>query len=108
MEEKKYCGLTLEEVRAMKSKYGKIFIVEIEEELSKEKFTAICKEPTMEILQAITTASGGDDLKASKLVFDNCVVVCDEPIRERFVLKAKVAATVTEQLNKFKAEVKNV
>jgi hypothetical protein len=108
MEQKKYCGHTLEELKAMRNKHGRMFIVEVTEETTGEAFTAVCKEPTMEIMQAVQAASAGDELKATKLLFDNCVVMCDEPVKKRFILTAKVAASITEQLNRFRTDVKNV
>jgi hypothetical protein len=104
--DKSICGLTPEAVEALKLKHGFIFEVTISD--GENEFKAICKEPTMEAMQASAAVGKSDELKASMVLYDNCVLVADADITGRFLLKVQVIKALGEKMNGLSVTTKNL
>lgn len=101
-----YCGKTIEEIRAMRMQHGYLFVIEVQDE--NEVFHAICKEPTMQVIEASQSISRTSDTKGAMALYTNCMVEADEEIKKRDVLKLQVAAGIGEKVASLKSSVKNV
>jgi hypothetical protein len=100
------CGLTAEQIEALKSSNGFIFQVTVSD--GENEFNAICKEPTMDIMQASQAIGKNDELKSSMVLFDNCVLAADPSIKERFLLKVQVIKALGERMNSLSVTSKNL
>ena len=100
------CGLNPAQIAELKQKHGYIFSVTVKD--GEQVFNAICKEPTMEAMEASSTIGKGSDLKGSMVLFDNCVVAADEDIKNRFLLKVQVIKALGERINSLSVTTKNL
>lgn len=100
------CGLNTEAINALKNKHGFIFEVTVSD--GENEYTAICKEPTMEAMQASQAVGKDDELKASVVLYDNCVLVADDAITGRFLLKVQVIKAIGEKMNSLSVTTKNL
>jgi hypothetical protein len=100
------CGLTDAEIQALKAKHGFIFLVTVSD--NDTSYQAICKEPTMEAMQASQAIGKTDELKGSMVLYDNCVLVADPAIAGRFLLKVQVIKALGEKMNSLSVTTKNI
>lgn len=100
------CNLTVEQVQALKQKHGFIFEVTVTD--GENEYKAICKEPTMEAMQASQAVGKDDELKASVVLYDNCVLAADAAISTRFLLKVQVIKAIGEKMNMLSVTTKNL
>jgi predicted RNase H-like HicB family nuclease len=101
-----YCGKTIEEIRAMRPQHGHLFIVDVQDE--DNVFHAICKEPTLQVMEAAQSISKASEAKGAMSLYTNCMVEADEDIKKRDVLKLQVAAAIAEKSAALKSVAKNV
>lgn len=101
-----YCGKTVEEIQAMRMQHGHLFIVEVREEDSAHH--AICKEPTLQVLEAVQSIAKTSEVKSAMALYDNCAVCADDDIKRRDVLKLQVAAGIGDKMGALRATAKNV
>ncbi|MFC4262472.1 hypothetical protein ACFOWM_06270 [Ferruginibacter yonginensis] len=102
------CGHDESAIEALKSKHGYLFVAEVKDEDGKV-YNAICKEPTMEAVEATEAISkSSTELKASMVLFDNCVVACDEEIKSRFLLKVQVVKAIGNKMKSISVTTKNL
>ncbi len=100
------CGLNAEAIQELKNKHGFIFEVTVTD--GENEYKAICKEPTMEAMQASQAVGKTDDLKASVVLYDNCVLASDTAIQGRFLLKVQVIKAIGEKMNMLSVTTKNL
>jgi hypothetical protein len=100
------CGLNADAIAALKKKHGFIFEVTVSD--GENEYQAICKEPTMEAMQASQAVGKMDDLKASVVLYDNCVLASDAAIEGRFLLKVQVIKAIGEKMNMLSVTTKNL
>jgi hypothetical protein len=101
-----YCGKSVEEIHAMRMQHGHLFIVEIQDE--KDVFHAICKEPTLQVIEAVQSISKTSEAKGSMALYNNCIVEADDEIKSRDMLKLQVASAIAEKTATLKSAAKNV
>jgi hypothetical protein len=101
-----YCGKTIEEIRAMRMQHGHLFVAEIQDE--NNVFHAICKEPTVQVIEAAQSISRTSEVKGAMMMYENCIVIADDEIKKRDLLKLQVAAAIGEKVASLKSSVKNV
>lgn len=101
-----YCGKTVEEIQAMRMQHGRLFIAIVKDE--KDVFHAICKEPTLQVIEASQSISKTSEAKGAIMMYDNCVVIADEAIKNSDLLKLQVAAAIGEKVASLQSSVKNV
>jgi hypothetical protein len=101
-----YCGKTVEEIRALRMTHGHLFVVEVRDE--EDVFHAICKEPTVQVIEAAQSIAKTNEAKGAKTLYENCVVEADAEIKNRDMLKLQVAAAIGEKISSLKASAKNV
>jgi hypothetical protein len=100
------CGKTIEEIRAMRMTYGHLFVVTVKDEDSIHY--AVCKEPTIQIIESSQAIAKTSEVKGAVTLYENCVVLADEDIKKRDMLKLQVAAAIGEKTNKLSVFAKNV
>jgi hypothetical protein len=101
-----YCGKTMEDIRAMRMQHGHLFVVAVRDE--EDEFHAICKEPTLQVLEAAQSISKTSEVKGAMALYSNCVVEADEDIRKRDMLKLQVSAAIGDKAGALRATAKNV
>jgi hypothetical protein len=101
-----YCGKTVEDIRAMRIHHGHLFVVEVKDE--EEVFHAVCKEPTLQVLEAAQAVSKTSEVKGAMALYSNCVVEADEAIKSRDLLKLQVASAIGDKAGALRATAKNV
>jgi hypothetical protein len=100
------CGHSQEQIAALKAKHGFIFLASIADQ--DNTYHAICKEPTMEAMQASQAIGKTDELKGSMVLYDNCVLAADDAIAGRFLLKVQVIKALGEKMNSLSVTTKNL
>jgi hypothetical protein len=101
-----YCGKTAEEIRAMRMQHGHLFVVEVQDE--KDVFHAICREPTLQVIEAVQSIAKTSEAKGSMTLYSNCTVEADDEIKRRDMLKLQVASAIAEKTGTLKSAAKNV
>lgn len=100
------CGKTIEEIRGMRMKHGHLFVVSVSDE--DNTFYAVCKEPTMQIIEATQAISKANETKGAITLYTNCMVLADDDIKSRDMLKIQVAAAIGKKVSKLASSAKNV
>lgn len=100
------CGLTPQQIQELKAKHHTIYQTEIKD--GEETFLAIFREPDMTVLSAVNALGKTDELKGVLVLFDNCVVACDEAIRKRDLLKIEVSKSISSRMTALSSSVKNL
>lgn len=59
-------------------------------------------------MEAAQNISRTSEIKGAKMLYDNCVVLVDDEIKNRDLLKMQVAAAIGEKVAALKSSVKNV
>ena len=100
------CGLTAEKINQLKAQHGSLFQVDISDGAA--IYSAIFKEPTMDVLSAASTVGKADEIKASMVLYDNCLIAADDAIKSRDMLKMQVVAAIGERMTALTRTVKNL
>ena len=104
--DKKYIGeVSPEELDKLKVKYGKIKIVDVEDE--DEVYRIYLKRPDFETIKAVNKIAKSDDLEASKIFLRNCMVEGAKEVLEDGVLFVAASSAASELLTSTKATLKN-
>lgn len=94
-------SVTEEQLEVWRKKYGKLIIVNIEDE-DKEVFSAVFKRPDKDILSAMTRKAKQDEISAIFFVYDNCVLAQDDDLKKDDLLKLQASKKLGESMEKFK------
>jgi hypothetical protein len=105
-EEKLPLGLSAEDIAKLKSEHGFIFLVTVKD--GEDEYQAICKEPTVEILEATAALGKVSELKGSMALYDNCCLKADVMISNRFGLKSAVIKEISLKTTTITATTKNL
>ena len=105
-EEKLPLGLSAEDIAKMKAEHGFIFLVTVKD--GEDEYQAICKEPTIEILEASAALGKVSELKGSMTLFDNCCIKADVMVSKRFSLKSSVIQEISRKTTSITATTKNL
>lgn len=106
METNTICGLSPKEIDELKIKHHNIIVIQL---TTKGKtHTAVFKEPTMQIMQAVNNMQKQDEFKGISVMYDNCIIAADDAITNRDMLKIKAIQGLNEYLNDCEIEEKNV
>ena len=100
------CGLTPDQINELKAKHGALFLVTVKDEVG--DYQAVCKEPSMEVIQASSALGKVDDMKASIALYDNCVLAKDASIEKRALLKLQVVKAIGERMSSLSVITKNL
>lgn len=100
------CGLTPQQIQDLKAKHHVLFEAIVKD--GDNEFKAIFKEPDMAVLSAVNALSKTDELKGVLVLFDNCVLACDEAIRKRDILKIEVTKSISGRMTALSSSVKNL
>lgn len=100
------CGLTPDAIDKLKAKHGRLFQVDIAD--GSDTYSAIFKEPTMDILSAAGAVGKTDEIKASMVLYENCLIAADDAIKSRDMLKMQVVAAIGERMTALTKTVKNL
>ena len=100
------CGLTNEDIEKLKKKHGVLSVVTIKD--GEEIHSAIFKEPTMDIMSAANLVGKTDEMKSAMVLYDNCMIACDESIKQRDLLKLQVVGAIGEKMSALTKTVKNL
>ncbi|MDR2361697.1 MAG: hypothetical protein LBD91_03110 [Prevotellaceae bacterium] len=101
-----YCGKTVEEIRLMRMRHGHLFVVTVKD--GDQAFHAICKEPTIQVIEAASAIAKTSEIKGAMTIYDNCIVEAEEEIKGRDMLKLQVAAAIGLKTEALKTDIKNV
>jgi hypothetical protein len=100
------CGLSPERIEEFKAKYGVVFVVEIPEGEMVHK--AVFREPDVTILTAVNAIGKTDEMKATMVLYENCLLAADPSITKRDLLKIEVAKAISERMTILTKTVKNL
>ncbi len=106
MEKEPICGLSATELDHLKAKHGYLSLITVTD--NTKEYQGIFKEPTMDILSAVTALSKQDEVKASLALFDNCLVQCDEEMKQRPRIKLSAIAQLSETMKPLEGHIKNL
>jgi hypothetical protein len=111
------CGLTPQEIEALKAKHGQLFVVAVSDGTSTDvdgkptpnTYNAVCKEPTQEVIESSTEIGKKEgDIKGSMVLYNNCVLAEDARIKNSFPMKSEVLKEITARMQSYKATSKNL
>jgi hypothetical protein len=100
------CGKSIEEIRGMRMKHGHLFVVAVRD--GENTHYAVCKEPTMEVIDAVQSMGKTSEVKGAMTLYDNCVVLVEDEIKRRDMLKLQVSSSIAEKISQLGASIKNV
>lgn len=100
------CGLSPEKIEELKGKHGVLFVIEIPEGDVVHK--AVFKEPDVTTLTAVSEIGKTNEMKATMVLYDNCLIAADASISKRDLLKIEVAKAISERMTVLKSTVKNL
>lgn len=95
-----------EELLTMKGKYGKIKVVEVEDD--GDTYFIYLKRPDFETLKAVTKVSKTDELEGTKIFVRNCMVGGAAEVLDDAVLLVSAASAASSLLTSAKSVLKNV
>lgn len=100
------CGLTTTQIDALKKKHG--FLVTVEVKQGENTYNAIFKEPTFEVLEATGAIGKNSEIKGTIALYENCIVIADDEIKNRDFAKLKALEGLAKHMNSFEISVKNL
>lgn len=100
------CGKTVEEIEALKEEHGCLILATVKQ--GDNEYNAIFKEPNFIVLESSRKISKTDEIKATKSLYNNCIVVADQEIEQRDYLKVKAVESVGKHMSSFSVDVKNL
>ena len=100
------CGLSPEKIEELKGKHGVVFVVEIPEGDVVHK--AVFREPDVAVLTAVNAIGKTDEMKATMVLYENCLIAADPSINKRDLLKIEVAKAISERMTILTKTVKNL
>lgn len=106
MQEEQICGLSATEIEELKEKHGALVLVEVT--YAGKKQQVIFKEPTFKQLEALSSISKSNEMKAVQSAYANYIVKADEEIQNRDMLKAKAVGALMVRMQNTTAEAKNL
>lgn len=105
MEQKRIGEVTPEELLTLKGKYGKVKMVEVEDEDA--TYCIYLKRPDFATLKAVTKVAKTDELEGTKIFLQNCMVAGAQEVLEDGVLLVAAASAASSLLTSAKATLKN-
>ena len=105
MEQKRIGEASPEELLTLKGKYGKVKMVEVEDEDA--IYCIYLKRPDFETLKAVTKVSKTDELEGTKIFIRNCMVGGASVVLDDAVLLVAAASAASSLLTSAKATLKN-
>lgn len=100
------CGQTALQIATLKQKHGNVFLTTVTD--GNAKINAICKEPSMEVMEAVKTIGETSETQASIALYDNCVLHTDECVKHRFPVRMKIVLAISLKIAALQAETKNL
>uniref|UniRef100_UPI0039A6CBB7 hypothetical protein n=1 Tax=Ornithobacterium rhinotracheale TaxID=28251 RepID=UPI0039A6CBB7 len=100
------CGLSPEEIEHLKEQHGALVLVSVN--YAGQTHQVIFKEPTFKQLEALTSISKSNEMKAVQTAYVNYIVKADAEIEARDMLKAKAVEALMARMQKTTAEAKNL
>lgn len=94
------------EIAKLKARYGRIYIVEVEDDDS-EVYVAYFKRPDMSTLAAMTKMAKTDDIQAGKILVENCFVGGSEAVKTDPALFVATVGQLGHVVGSVKARIKN-
>lgn len=105
MEQKRIGEASPEELLTLKGKYGKVKMVEVEDEDT--IYCIYLKRPDFATLKAVTKVAKTDELEGTKIFLQNCMVAGAQEVLEDGVLLVAAASAASSLLTSAKATLKN-
>ena len=105
MEQKRIGEVSPEELLTLKGKYGKVKMVEVEDEDA--IYCIYLKRPDFATLKAVTKIAKTDELEGTKIFLQNCMVAGAQEVLEDGVLLVAAASAASSLLTSAKATLKN-
>lgn len=99
-------GITEAQIKAFKSKHGKIYRVDVVD--GNDTHIGYFRRPDFPTIKAITKISKTDEVEAGKVMFDNCWLGGSEELRKDAVLFMAVQAQLGKMLNGCMGSIKNL
>ncbi len=106
MENTKICGLDATEIENLKQEHGALVAVTVS--LEKKEYQVIFKEPTFKQMEALTSISKSNEIKAAQSAYINYKVVADQEIELRDMLKIKAVEELMLRMSKTTSDAKNL
>lgn len=107
MEQKRIGEASPEEFLTLKGKYGKVKMVEVEDEDEDAIYCIYLKRPDFATLKAVTKIAKTDELEGTKIFLQNCMVAGAQEVLEDGVLLVAAASAASSLLTSAKATLKN-
>lgn len=105
-EEQLICGLSVAEIEDLKQQHGFLIVATVKQ--GENTHHAIFKEPNFQVLESSRKIGKTDEIKATKALYNNCIVKADDAIATRDYLKLKAVESVGKHMQSFSVEVKNL
>lgn len=100
------CGKTQQEIEILKQEKGALVLIEVQNQMQKHQ--AIFREPTFKDLEVINKLSKSNEIQGLRAAYDNLIIVCDEPISQRDMLKIKAVEALMTRVEKTTSSAKNL
>lgn len=99
-------GVTEEQVRAWKCKYGKIVRIEVVDDA--DVHIGYFHRPRIETMAAVTKIAKTDELKSSETMFDNCWLGGSQAMRNDAILFLEATKQLGVMLSSCRSSLKNL
>lgn len=106
MKEQLICGLDHAEIETLKQEHGALCLVTVN--FADKKHQVIFKEPTFKQLEALTSISKSNEMKAVQNAYANYLVKADDEVAKRDMLKVKAVESLMARMQQITAEAKNL
>lgn len=99
-------GITEEQIKAWKSKYGRVIRIDVVD--ADDLHVGYFHRPRLETMSAVTKIVKTDEVKSSEVMFDNCWLGGSSAMRTDAVLFMAVSKQLGEMLNSCRSSIKNL
>ena len=99
-------GVTEEQIRAWKAKYGKIVRIDVVDDT--DVHTGYFHRPRIETMAAVTKIAKTDELKSSETMFDNCWLGGSPAMRNDAILFLEATKQLGVMLSSCRSSLKNL
>ena len=99
-------GITEEQIKAWKNKYGKVVRIDVVDD--GDLHVGYFHRPRLETMSAVTKMAKTDELKSSEVMFDNCWLGGSPAMRSDAVLFLEATKQLGAMLNSCRSSLKNL
>ena len=100
--------ITSEQIQAWKSRYGRIVEVSVTDDEVGERHIGYFRRPDSQTMQAFSSVSKNNEIKASEIMFDNCWLGGSPVMKSDAIYKINATGVLSTLLSRCSTNLKNL